>query len=247
MRATFETMGTVASIALDRPASLEPVRAIFDHYDEVFSLYRPDSPMSAMARAQLTLAVAPVIVRDEYARAVEWRAATHGWFTPHRPDGTIDLSGTIKAVAMQRAVDELARRNHSGLLGVGGDIAVVGQPAAAPCIGIIDPQDRTRLLFSVELTTRRAIATSGLSERGDHIWRPLGESDVIQATVIAEDILTADVLATALVAAGSAHVDELTEASDVDVLLVLQDQTLLATPGFAALARHPAAEAAAIS
>lgn len=239
MRATFETMGTVASIALDEPASVEPLRAIFDRYDEVFSLFRSDSPMSAIARSQLALADAPELVRDEYARALEWRAATGGWFTPHRPDGTIDLSGSIKAVAMQQAVDDLCSRSCSGLLGVGGDIAVVGQPAVIPCIGITDPHDRTSMLFSVELATRRAIATSGLSERGDHIWRRLGGSDVIQATVIADDILTADVLATALVAAGSAHVDELTGSSDIDVLLVLEDHTLLATPGFAALARRP--------
>ena len=237
MRQTFETMGTVASVALDQPASIDSARVVFDSYDEMFSLYRRESLMSALARGDLTLATAPEVVRQEYARAVDWRATTGGWFTPHRPDGVIDLSGTIKAVAMQRAVDGLVSRRLSGLLGVGGDIAVIGEPLAPPRIGIADPRDRTRMLATVELGTRRAIATSGLSERGNHIWRSYGESGIIQATVLADDILTADVLATALVAAGAEHADELTMAFDVDTLLVLDDQTLLATPRFIASAR----------
>ena len=237
MRETFKTMGTIASVSLDQPVSTEPARVIFDWYDEIFSLYRPDSPMSALARGDLPLASTPEVVRREYVRAVDWRAATGGWFTPHRPDGVIDLSGTIKAVAMQRAVDDLAARGASGLLGVGGDIAVIDQPLTAPRIGVTDPVDRTRMLSTLELGTRRAIATSGLSERGNHIWRTHGVSNIIQATVLADDILTADVLATALVAAGSDHVDELTGAFDIDVLVVLEDQSLLATPRFTASAR----------
>lgn len=230
MRESFETMGTVASVALDLPTSIEPARAVFAAYDAVFSLYRPDSPLSALARGELTLSSAPDIVKDEYARALGWRAATGGWFTPHRPDGVIDLSGTIKAVAIQRAGEELAASGAAGFLGVGGDIVVIGRPHDLS-VGISDPGDRSRMLTRLDLGARRAIATSGVSERGAHIWSRSRANDIVQATVLADDIVTADVLATALVAAGADHVDELTTAFDVDALLVLDDQTLRATPG----------------
>lgn len=231
MRATFETMGTVASITWDRPVSLEPTRRIFALYDRTFSLYDPASELSRLARGEQPLRDAAPLVRDEYARAVRWRDLTLGWFTPHRPDGVIDLSGTIKAVAIAEAVADLEARGARGLLGVGGDIAVIGDPEPS-AIGVIDPLDSTRMLARVDLGERRAIATSGSAERGDHIWSRLGRSDVVQATVLAADIVTADVAATAIVAAGTDHLDELTQALPVDALVVCADGLLLATPGF---------------
>lgn len=232
-RFRFETMGTVVSLDLDLAAdrSFDAARETFRLYDEAFSLYDPRSPLSAVASGELPLSDAPALVRDEYARALDWRAATGGWFTPHRPDGVVDLSGTVKAVAMAEVAGELAARGARGMLGVGGDIAVIGTPQTPPRVGVVDPADRTRLLTALDLVDRRAIATSGSAERGAHIWTRLGRTDVMQATVLAADIVTADVLATALVAAGSEHLDELTERFDIDVLVVTSDGGLRATPG----------------
>jgi thiamine biosynthesis lipoprotein len=232
MRRTFATMGTVASLHLDAAvddATLRQVEQIFARHEATFSLYRDDTPAAALARGEMTLEQAPAIVRDEYARAVEWRTATSGWFTPHRPDGVIDLSGTIKAVALHEAAAALDAVGAEGLLGVGGDIVRLGHRAQV--VGVIDPDDRSRLLADTMLDRRRAVATSGSSERGDHIWSALGRTDIRQATVLADDIVTADVLATAVVAAGSAGADDLLARFDVDALLVT-DAGLRATPGW---------------
>jgi thiamine biosynthesis lipoprotein len=51
-------------------------------------------------------------------------------------------------------------------------------------------------------------------------------------SVAAADILTADVLATAIVSGGRAALDEFAERFDVDVLAVQRDGSLLATPGW---------------
>lgn len=239
MRTAFEAMGTVVSISTQTevaPRVLDAVRRVFEDYDETFSLYRPSSPLSALVRGELILEAAPESVRDEYARALEWRTRTHGWFTPHRPDGAIDLSGTIKAVAADAARGLLEDAGAAGLLGAGGDIVAFG--GGAHSVGIVDPGERTRLLADIVLPAGRAIATSGSAERGDHIWSRLGATDVVQASVLADDIVTADVLATALVAAGSAGRDDLLDAFDVDALIVTRDG-LLATP------RWPAAAAVA--
>jgi thiamine biosynthesis lipoprotein len=232
MRHTFATMGTVASLHLDTAvddATLREVEQIFARHEATFSLYRDDTPAAALARGELTLEDAPSAVREEYARAVEWRTATSGWFTPHRPDGVIDLDGTIKAVALQEAAARLDSADAEGLLGVGGDIVRLG--TGPRTVGVVDPDDRSRLLADPVLANRRAIATSGSSERGDHIWSALGRSDIRQATVLADDIVTADVLATAIVAAGSAEAGDLLDRFDVDALLVTADG-LRATPGW---------------
>lgn len=244
MRRTFEAMGTIVSLDLDGPLPLEVLSAAetaVHGVDATFSLYRADSPLSRIAAGELRLEDAPEAVRDEYARAVGWREATSGWFTPHRPDGVLDLSGTVKAVALAAASDLLAAAGGVGMLGIGGDIALVGS-AGPRVIGVVDPEDRSRVLTALRVDgSRRAVATSGSAERGDHIWSRLGVSDIRQATVVADDIVTADVLATAIVAAGSTHLDDLTARFDVDVLVVTGDG-LLATPGLR-LATRAAASA----
>ena len=82
--------------------------------------------------------------------------------------------------------------------------------------------------------TRRALATSGSAQRGDHIWRggELAPADFVQVSVMADDIVTADVLATAIVAGGPAALDDITDRWDVDVLTVARNGRLMATPRF---------------
>jgi FAD:protein FMN transferase len=230
MRAAFATMGTMVSIVLAAPTDLAPVEDLFRGLDETFSLYEPASALSRIARGELALSAASEDVRSEYARALDWRAKTSGWFTPHRPDGIVDLSGTIKAVALMGAASLLAAQDAVGAIGAGGDLVALG--GADPTVGIIDPHDRHRLLTSVALTSRRAVATSGIAERGDHIWSAAGASDLAQVTVMADDIVEADVLATAIMAAGSAHRDELTTRADIDVLTVDRSGAVCLTPGF---------------
>jgi len=107
--------------------------------------------------------------------------------------------------------------------------------------GIIDPADRTALLCAIELRDpRRAIATSGIAERGDHIWTAGMTVEYVQVTVVADDILTADVLATAIVAGGEHMLREACERWPIDVLTVDAAGELTATPGFRAALAVPA-------
>jgi thiamine biosynthesis lipoprotein len=97
----------------------------------------------------------------------------------------------------------------------------------------VDPADRTRLLCSIVLTDgQRAIATSGSAERGDHVWSG-GSRDpapFAQVTVVAADIVTADVLATAIMAGGPPVLDDAADRWRIDVLTVDRAGHLLVTP-----------------
>lgn len=245
MRATFPTMGTMASLAVvgaDR-APLAAVRDVFEAFEARFSRYRDDSELSAVVAGRIRLDAASPTLRDAYAAAMEWRARTGGAFTPNRPDGTIDLDGIVKAGAIAAAGRVLDAVGAPWTLAVGGDVLVsdvlvsAGAPAPVSRVGIADPADRSTLLTAVQLTgSRRAVATSGSAERGDHIWsRDRGEAaEFWQATVVADDIVTADVLATAVISGGSSALDEICERWDVDVLTVGRDGALRATPGLRA-------------
>jgi thiamine biosynthesis lipoprotein len=80
-----------------------------------------------------------------------------------------------------------------------------------------------------------SLATSGSAERGDHIWTAgTGRADFVQVSVAAADIVTADVLATAIVAGGRPMLDRATDNWDVEVLAILADGGLLGSPGFRA-------------
>ena len=218
----FEAMGTVVSITLvdlfsptTRQSATAAAEDVFASLNERFSLYRSDSEISRIAQGSLTLPDSSDEMREAYAEALEWRERTNGVFTPHRPDGTLDLSGTIKAVAISQAADALRAHSYTNFsVNAGGDVLVSGHEdlvaQAGWTTGIVDPMNRASMLTAVVLSNAqseslRAIATSGSAERGEHIWRrPESELQFVQASVLAPEILMADVLATTIIAGGMA-------------------------------------------
>ncbi|MGR2753082.1 FAD:protein FMN transferase [Agromyces arachidis] len=240
----FEAMGTVVSLRLGAPArtdgagpdaATDAVRSAFTRWEARCSLFLHDSELSRVARGELGLPEAGDEVRDAYAIALRWRDATGGSFTPHRGDGVIDLDGVVKALAAEeagRALDEAGRTGWA--IGAGGDVLVGGGGELA--VGIVDPLDRGAMLARVDLDgdRRRAVATSGSAERGDHIWTVAGlaATPFAQVSVAARDLLTADVLATAIVSGGFDALDAIAARFDVDVLAVTREGGLLATPGW---------------
>ncbi|QHC68367.1 FAD:protein FMN transferase [Rathayibacter sp. VKM Ac-2759] len=217
-------MGTVASLRAPESAPAAAIEAVFDALERRFSLYLPQSEASRIARGELALPAASVAMREAYAEALAWRTATDGAFTPHRPDGVVDLSGTIKAQAIRAAGRLLDSAGCTDwLLAVGGDVLGRGGAGGGPwSVGIVDPADRTGLLCAVPLSAElRAVATSGTAERGEHVWRRPTEpcaATFRQVSVVAPDILTADVLATAVLAGGRPSLDSALERYDIDVL-----------------------------
>lgn len=245
MRYVFVTMGTVASLeSTAPPAVIETVESIFAAADARFSLHRADSELSRLNAGRTSLLDASRELRDAYETAIDWRAATGGAFTPTRPDGLLDLNGVVKAIAMREAgVTLLESGCADWTLVVGGDLLAGGRGAGGMpwSTGVVDPQDCAALLCAIDLRgSRRAIATSGSAERGDHIWLASASPAYLQVTVVADDIVTADVLATAIVAGGEVMLREACERWSIDVLTVDAAGQLTATPGFRAALAVPA-------
>jgi len=163
--------------------------------DERFSLYREDSEASAIGRDRSLIRSASESYRDMYWDAVAWLAANGGAFTPHRPDGVVDLSGVVKARAIEAAGDVLVAHGHlDWCLNAGGDVLVSGAQASGEpwSVGIVDPDDRGQLWSRIDTHPgRMAVATSGVQERGEHVWRMVSENTFTQVTVWASPVFTA--------------------------------------------------------
>ena len=156
-RQQVDTMGTVASLAFAEgppdAALLTAIRTAFDTIEARFSLYRPHSEISRVARGESPMTDASPEFLASYAAAIDWKLATNGAFDPHRPDGVIDLSGIVKAQAIQRALDLVTGAGIAdALISIGGDGVGIGHADAAAqawAVGVLDPGDRGALLCSV--------------------------------------------------------------------------------------------------
>jgi len=234
-------------------AATAVVERLFTELDSIFSLYRPDSEASRLVRGELALPETSGEMRARYEEAAEWRLLTEGAFTPERPDGALDLSGIVKGHAIREAgMSLLALGMANWCLNAGGDVLVGGSPNPGTDVpwraGIVDPADRRTLLAGFPLGgaapcspvgktadggTRVALATSGSAERGDHIWSvTAGAAEFRQVSVAAVDVVTADVLATAIVAGGVPMLNRATAMWDIEALAVRANGELLATGGF---------------
>jgi FAD:protein FMN transferase len=179
--------------------------------DRVFSTYREDSHVSRLARGEIGLEECPVTVREVLDLAERAREESGGAFDVRRPgpDGTLvlDPSGVVKGWAVQRASVHLRSLDATDFcLSAGGDMVCHVADDARPAwrVGIEDPRDPQELIATVEVR-RGAVATSSSAHRGAHIvdartgWVP---DDVASVTVLADDLVWADIDATAAYAMG---------------------------------------------
>lgn len=244
-------MGTTISVAVPGgvpgPAA-RAVRSVFAQLEDRFTLYR-DSEGQRVARGELAVKDASAEYRDAYELAQQWRRDTFGAFTPRRPDGAIDLAGVVKALAIQGAADTLVEHGcPDWCINAGGDVLVRGRRADGSVwvLGIVDPDDRGALLTQhTAAPALPALATSGTTERGEHVWRVsrpqasqlprgVGADAFRQVSVAGPDILTADVLATAILAGGPRTLEHALTRWPIEVIAARTNGELLATPGFRA-------------
>jgi thiamine biosynthesis lipoprotein len=187
--------------------------------DDVFSLWRDDTPLCRLARGEITVDDCPPAVGEVLAECERYRVLTDGAFDARRPDGVLDPTGIVKTWAVARAAWRLDALGPSGwLIGASGDVLVSGfGPGRVPWrVGIADPRDggdpqggpvlgRLHLGGGVDAPFV-ALATSGTARHGEHIWNPATgrmESEYAQASVVGTDLVECDAWATAIVSGGA--------------------------------------------
>lgn len=219
-RDVAQVMGLPISVALrgrhvgddEALAAWARVQADLHAVDAMFSRYRDDSWISRFNAGYAPMADAPGEVREVLALAEAARVASDGAFDVWRPgaDGRtlLDADGVVKGWAVQRAARHLiALEDTDVCLGGGGDLVcwtadAEGEPWQ---IGIEDPRDPGSLVGRVPIR-RGAVATSSAAHRGAHIVDARTGNppqEVASVTVLAADLVAADVDATAAFAQGA--------------------------------------------
>jgi thiamine biosynthesis lipoprotein len=222
VRFTFaaKAMGTAVSAHIDDvvPQEIpddawESVGVFLRDIEDRFSTFLPTSEISRINKGELhVLDASPDVV--EVLDACTWlEHLSDGVFNARRPDGSIDPAGFVKGWAAERAARLLAEAGLKNYyLRIGGDIQSHGTQATGDKwrVGIVDPHDATRIHSYVDIPENWAIATSGVAERGQHIWGKDSQptnSQFSSMTVIGPHLMWADAFATIAYALGDAGID----------------------------------------
>jgi thiamine biosynthesis lipoprotein len=236
MRFLETVMGIPMSIDVrdprDATAAAERAFAVLREADERFSAYRTDSELSRVNAQAGALDGVSDGFREVVSLGSALADASGGAFRVRRPDGSWDLDGVVKGWAADRAARVLAEGGLQNFcLNAGGDVAVAGSPGdGRPWhVAVRSPESATDLLAVLEVTDG-GVATSGAYERGAHIVD--GRTGAVatglrSATVVADDLTTADLLATAVFALGPHGVRWALGQGARAVLAVGADGTLL--------------------
>jgi FAD:protein FMN transferase len=215
VRRVAHVMGMPVSLALrgrhagdvESESAWAEAMATLRDVDRVFSTYRADSFVSRLDRGLLDVVDCPIEVAEVLALGERARLESAGAFDVRR-SGRLDPSGVVKGWAVERAARPLRHLADTDFcLSAGGDmVCSVADRARPPWrIGIEDPHDPTRVVAVVPMRAG-AVATSGLAHRGGHVVDArTGEVPraLASVTVVAADLVTADVDATAAFALGA--------------------------------------------
>lgn len=238
-------MGTVASFLLVGGDAGTLARAtaaacdVLHRADEVFSTWRPESPLSRIRRHVITVDDAPPEVAEVLELCREMVERSGGWFDPWRMPGGVDPTGLVKGWATRQAARVLAATGaEGGLLNVGGDIATFGAPAGGGPwrAGVRHPLSAEHLTCVAALAGElSAMATSGAYERPDHVLDPftgVPATRLLSATVVGPDLAVADAVATGLFAAGEDGLDLLAGLPGYEAWIVTPECAVHRTAGF---------------
>ncbi len=198
----IEAMGTVFTYHLtgpcDRTEAIQRVATELERIEGRFSPFRAESELTRLNRGRvgaISVEMEEIIWLCERAKE-----ATFGYFDPWGGAAGFDPSGLVKGYAVEKTLELLLSMGFEEVVANGGgDIAL--STAAREPVGIRHPFLGDSLCAVVLCDT--AVASSGLYERGMHIYNPFGAGlGAVAATVVGSPLWLGDAMATALVAAG---------------------------------------------
>ena len=231
---------TVEIVDYSHKGIFDDVFAYFAAVDQRFSLFKPDSEITAINQGHMSLKASSADMQAVLQIGEQIKQQTHGYFEVRRPDGVIDPTGIVKGWAIRNAcrlIEAAGARNY--FVDAGGDIQSSGAAGdgKAWMVGIRNPFNDREIVKTVR-PVGHGIATSGTYVRGQHIYNPYRPAqpitDILSLTVIGADVLQADLYATAAFAMGEEGIYFIEEHPHLEGYLIDRNGIATQTTGFTA-------------
>jgi thiamine biosynthesis lipoprotein len=227
-------MGTTASFhvndqisAADFADIAKSVEQELQRLEEMFSVFRETSEISRINAGTLHHLDASSEVIEVLDHCVGLEQKSNGAFSIRRAknDSVINPSGFVKGWAGEHVANQIRNQGVQHFyVGIGGDFACVGgmTPETPWRFGITDPYDASQFVGTVEAIDG-AVATSGIAERGHHIWDPRSGKPAdafASVTVVGPQLMWADAYATTIFVMGESGLEWLTKFPGYDAMAV---------------------------
>jgi len=231
-------MGMPVILQLPNDTLPEIIEAVFERLIEIDQQYSPYIKTSEVYQLN-DGSISHSDISAEYCSILDLaesvRQRTDGFFDiAHR--GKIDPTGIVKGWAIQQAADIVHKAGiENFIIDIAGDMICAGMKDSEHkwAVGIRAPLEPTKVVKQLQLSNA-AIATSGATERGQHIYNPKSNKsieDILSISVIGPDIIWADVYATAAFAMGRAGIEWIESLSGYEGFAILPDMTGISTTG----------------
>jgi thiamine biosynthesis lipoprotein len=208
MRQVAHIMGMPITVDIPDSDNEKVFEAVFQRFkdiDEKFSPYKKDSELSKYQRSEIAEKDLSAEFKEVIKACKEAEEFTNGYFSAHF-SGKYNPTGYVKGWSIAEAGKVIEKQGFKTYcIGAGGDILASSDSDKVWHIGIQNPKNKQEIINKLSIKNG-AVATSGSYERGSHIINPkTGKpaNKLLSATVTGPDIITADILATAIFAAGS--------------------------------------------
>lgn len=217
--------------------AFDDVFAYFEYVDEKFSTYKADSEISQINRREEKIEESSEDMKTIFGLAEQTRVETNGYFNIQHND-TYDPSGIVKGWAIYNASQILRREGFDNFyVEAGGDIQISGLNDLRQNwrVGIRNPFNLDEIVKVLSITDC-GVATSGTYVRGQHIYNPLDDdqiiTDILSLTVIGPDIYEADRFATAAFAMGRTGIEFIESLEGFEGYMIDRNKLATFTTGF---------------
>ena len=172
--------------------------------DNKYSPYKTNSDLSKLWSGEIKLKSQSTEFLKIHADCLKYESLTDGYFSPFF-EKRYNPTGYVKGWAIDQ-VSQIIEKDgyYDYCINLSGDMKFSSSGEKIWRIAIQNPFDKNKSVAVLALKNG-AIATSGNYERGEHIKNPKDPdaiSDIAGVTIVGEDIIKSDVLATAIYAMG---------------------------------------------
>ena len=224
---------------IDSNVTSEVFKEVFDYLisiDERFSTYKKNSEITLYNEGKITAKDLSDDMKKVLKLSEETKKETDGFFDVVY-DGKIDPSGLVKGWAIYNAAEILRQKGFKNFyVEIAGDIEVAGlnNEGKKWAIGIRNPFNKKENVKVVYLSNK-GIATSGIYERGEHIYNPKEgrqAAKIASFTVIGPNIYEADRFATAAFAMGFEGINFIEKMRNLEGYMIDYNKIATLTSGF---------------